>query len=196
MEVSHRYLFPPVIHPMGEDFAGQVSNLGISPSRVYWLLQMRTENFCWIGDTGPGVIVLGAISRKENSNAPPIAQLAQAFYTRNFEMHTLRHVFVQYVVNNETNPFIRRCLYTEQARPELKWPKEEPEIWEYNTPEYDGILGSRIGKNVAYLALGAFPRGTRRISQIVTWAADPSIYDNRLQMRFDIGLISTGGMDL
>ncbi|KAJ5988540.1 hypothetical protein N7481_003750 [Penicillium waksmanii] len=81
----------------------------------------------------------------------------QALYTRNFEMHTLRHVYVQHVVNAETNPFVRRGLYTEKTRPRLAWPKQEPETWDYRTPEYDGLLGSRIGKVVAYLVLGAFP---------------------------------------
>lgn len=40
---------------------------------------------------------------------------------------------------------------------------------------------------VAYLVLGAFPRGTRRIAQIVTWYAESEgqcLGD--LQMRFDI----------
>ncbi|CAI7661860.1 unnamed protein product [Penicillium pancosmium] len=109
-----------------------------------------------------------------------------ALYTRNFEMDTLRYVFVQHVINEETAPFVKRALYTENTRPGLAWPKREPEIWDHNTPEYDGILGSRIGKVIAYLVLGAFPRGTRRITRIATWAANPQSYDNRLQIRFDI----------
>lgn len=108
---------------------------------------------------------------------------------RDFHIDTLRHVFFENVQNLETAPFVRRALYTEENN--LSWPRKSPQTWEYGTPEYDGLLGSRLGKIVGYLVLGAFPRGTRRITQIVTWAADPENHDRRLQIRFDIDDVPT-----
>jgi hypothetical protein len=182
------YILPPMLEAMDEDFADPwlVGNLGLTPGQVYWRLQIRARDFFWFGDTGPGVIVLKSIFRNRRSNTYQLSAITQALYTRNFEMDTLRYVFVQHVINEETAPFVKRALYTENTRPGLAWPKREPEIWDHNTPEYDGILGSRIGKVIAYLVLGAFPRGTRRITRIATWAANPQSYDNRLQIRFDI----------
>lgn len=191
VEANFPYVLPPRCNVMCEDFADQAKDLGIAPGPVYWSLQIRAPNFIWIGDTGPGVIVICAIRRTRNSNAYQISELTQALYTRNFNMNTLRHVFVQQVVNAETNPFVRRGLYTGNTRPGLTWPKQKPETWDYDTPEYDGLLGSRIGKLIAYLVLGAFPRGTRRITRIVTWTADPLNHDRRLHIRFDIEPVPT-----
>lgn len=47
------------------------------------------------------------------------------------------------------------------------------------------LLGTRIGKLVAYIVLGAFDRGTRRIRQVVVWHS-PSYYAH---MRVDLELI-------
>ncbi|CAI7592911.1 unnamed protein product [Penicillium manginii] len=171
LETEHHYSLPPVLTTIDPDFAQQVLDLGLSADPVYWSLHMRTNDFTFHGECGP----------------------TQAFYTRNFEMNTLRHVFVQHIINEETAPFVKDLLYSENNinRRGLSWPASVPQVWDYGTPEYDGLIGSRIGKFVAYLVLSAFLRGTRRIARIETWASVTEIWDHRLHIRFDIELVGT-----
>jgi hypothetical protein len=150
---------------------------------------MRTRDFIWLGDTDPGTITIIAIRREVNSNAYQISRLSQAFYTRDFERDTLRHGFVQNVLNKETASCARMAIYIEKNK--LAWPQLASQTWEYGSPEYDALLGSRIGKVIGYLVLGAYSHGTRRIARIVTWSADPLNYDFRLQFRFDIETFPT-----
>lgn len=105
-----------------------------------------------------------------NKNAPPSSHVAQALYERNFELAALKNIFVSTVNEDETDRFIRSQLYREAG---LYWdahesPPDEPQVWTYDTREFDGLLGVRIGKVVAYIVLGAFPQGTRRIRRVIT----------------------------
>jgi hypothetical protein len=193
LETEHHYSLPPVLTTIDPDFAQQVLDLGLSADPVYWSLHMRTNDFTFYGECGPGVLVIKFIHRRRGSNTYQQSELAQAFYTRNFEMNTLRHVFVQHIINEETAPFVKDLLYSENNinRRGLSWPASVPQVWDYGTPEYDGLIGSRIGKFVAYLVLSAFLRGTRRIARIDTWASKTEIWDHRLHIRFDIELVGT-----
>ncbi|KAJ5749515.1 hypothetical protein N7533_006543 [Penicillium manginii] len=187
-EANNCYLLAPRLHAVDEDFADQISDLGFELGRTHWSFQIRAPDFAWLGDTGPGVIIMKSVDRA-SQDAYPISEIARALYMRDFDIDTLQHVFFQNVQNVETVPFVRRALYTEENN--LSWPRKAPQTWAYGTPEYDGFLGSRIGKIVGYLVLGAYPRGTRRIIQIVTWAADPENHNRRIQIRFDIDFVPT-----
>lgn len=92
-----------------------------------------------------------------------------------FSLDSLRHVFVTTVINHDTNGFITQELY--RGRPIL-----EPQAWHIGSPAYDALLGTRIGMVVAYLVLGAYERGARRIKSITIWP-DTSGCPN---LRFDI----------
>jgi hypothetical protein len=143
------------------------------------------RGFIWIGHTGPGMITLDQIERNEDYGAPYISQITQPLYKSNFDLDGLRYVFVTNVKNKETLQFIKRQLYNE-ANTGLTWPDDIAQPWEIGTSEYDALLGTRLGKMVAYFLLGAFGRGTRRIQRIVTWPARVGGFAN---LRFDVGVV-------
>ncbi|KAJ5377039.1 hypothetical protein N7509_013925 [Penicillium cosmopolitanum] len=143
------------------------------------------HDFTWIGHTGPDMITLDQIERNEDYGAPHISQITQALYQSNFDLDGLRYAFVTNVKNTETLQFIKRQLYNE-ANTGLTWPNDIAQPWEIGTSEYDALLGTRIGKMVAYFLLGAFGRGTRRIQRIVTWPARVGGFAN---LRFDVEVV-------
>lgn len=130
----------------------------------------------WFGYTGPGMISLDDISRKSEftdhtmvCRIPHISEMTQVLYAEEFSLEELKHIFVTDIINEETCDLIIRKLYTIGTK-DLLWPVFKPHSWEYGTPEYDALLGTRIGKVVAYIVLGAFQRGSRRISRITVWS--------------------------
>lgn len=152
-----------------------------------WAFEEGSQGLVWRGSTGPGFILISEVHR-EDKTAPPISHISQAFYERNFPLtgrRGLKTIFVSTVIEDETDRFIRNVLYTVEAG--IDWahpgPPVEPQTWTYGTREFDGLMGTRIGKTVAYIILGAFPRGTRRIRRIVTWPAESGSHAN---MQFDI----------
>lgn len=151
-----------------------------------WAFEEEDQGLVWHGSTGPGFIIIEEIQRTDKT-APPTSHIAQAFYERNFALtgpRGLKTIFVSTVLEDETDLFVRNFLYTAEAG--LDWeagPPAEPQTWTYGTREFDGLLGTRIGKSVAYIILGAFPRGTRRIVRIITW---PQELGAHVHMRFDI----------
>ncbi|KAJ5149441.1 hypothetical protein N7448_001019 [Penicillium atrosanguineum] len=138
----------------------------------------------WDGFTAEGAIALCTIKRQKGCIAPPISQVTQALYTRDHAIDGLRYVFVRTVVNQETLDFVQLELYTEAYG--LEWPSWVPRAWDIGTPQCDALLGTRIGKVVGYLILGAFDRGTRRIKRIYTW---PSMSGSSVNFRFDLEVI-------
>ncbi|KAJ6129484.1 hypothetical protein N7512_002264 [Penicillium capsulatum] len=148
---------------------------------------VHPTDIVWVGWTGPGILVLDNIERPLDSPAPPISQISQALYQRCHSMSNLRYVFVTHVINDETSHLVTKLIYSRDNG--LVWnygDKKpialEPQTWPRGSDEYDALLGSQIGKVVAYLVLGGFERGTRRIARIMTWPAER----RRLMMRFDI----------
>lgn len=192
------FQFGPLRSNIDRDFAQQVRDLGLTNEfdtplaagqhSAYWEFQFSNDQIRWVGHTGQGVLVLTNIERPKGSTAPNLSAVSQAIYTRDFNIDTLKHVLVHQVVNKETIGFIKDRLYTKANN--LTWPEQALQTWDHGTPEYDALLGSRIGKVVAYLVLGAFTRGTRYISRIVTWSAhmNPSM-GRGSQMRFDIEVV-------
>ena len=141
---------------------------------VYRSFDISNTRFRWFGSTGPGIICLDDIYRDEGfmDPNPHISQISQLLYERDFPLESLRYVFVTTVIESETREFILN---------ELDWAGFH-QRWPIGTPEYDALLGTRIGKVVAYLVLGAFERGTRRITRINLWPDTAG----GLNMRFDI----------
>lgn len=135
----------------------------------------------WDGRTGPGTIFIEDVQRASGSTNPHISEITQAVYTRNHDIESLKRVFVCDIANTATVDLIKNKLYSQANG--LSWPDPNVRIWEYGTPEYQALLGTPIGKMVAALVLGAFPRGTRRIVRIASWQVGSS---NMPQLRFDI----------
>ncbi|KAJ5512686.1 hypothetical protein N7463_002238 [Penicillium fimorum] len=116
-------------------------------------------------------------------DGPQWSQIAQAHYQGFFDIDSLKYVFRMTVVNEETHTFVDKVLYPRYGF-ELVG-DSQMRAWLYDTDDYREIMGTPLGKAVGALVLGAFPRGTRRIIQILTWQ-----YDGDLQMRFDISRVS------
>ncbi|KAJ5595351.1 uncharacterized protein N7459_001559 [Penicillium hispanicum] len=139
----------------------------------------------WRGRTGPGLIFIEDMERGKGSDDPWISEITKAIYEKDFSIESLRSVFVLMVINADTKDFVTKHLYS--AANGLCWPDRTVRSWKYDTPEYQALLGTRVGKVVAYLVLGAFDRGTRRIARVLTWPWGPY---NQLQMRFDIEAVA------
>lgn len=127
---------------------------------------------------GEGIMIAEGIFR---CDGPRFSEVARAMFQEAAEPQTLRHFYVCDIVNINTRQFVREMLYTRRNGLDRPPGYEAPRVWHYNTPEYQGILGTRIGKCAAYLVLEVFPRGTRYIARIMTWDHACST-----QMRFDI----------
>lgn len=135
----------------------------------------------WVGRTGPGTIFIEDVMRASNFPNPQISEISQAVYTRKYDIESLKRVFATDILNTQTANFIKTQLYSPING--LSWPDSKERIWEYGTPEYQAFLGTPIGKMVAAIVLGAFPRGTRRIARIASWQVG---FNHSPQLRFDI----------
>ena len=155
--------------------------------RSYWMTSIEKSNGwgqeddVWMGRSAYGVLFIENILRTSGSDSPWISEISQAVYEEDFPIETLRHVFVTTVVNRDTLPFVNYLYHNH--REELDFGELKEWTSEDDGEDFQALLGTRIGKIVAYLVLGAFERGTRRIARIVTWRAGSP---RSLQMRFDI----------
>ncbi|KAJ6088230.1 hypothetical protein N7486_009491 [Penicillium sp. IBT 16267x] len=145
---------------------------------------------CWEGNIAPGIIYIENMFRRPGAGpeaGPQSSQMAQVAYQSAYPIDTLKHIIVCDVIHKETKRFIKRQLYDDRLYEDtgIEWPSDQLVVWEYNTPEYKALLGTKIGAVVSWILLGAFQRGTRRISQVCTVAH----YGRCMLMRFDIETI-------
>lgn len=170
-----------------QDLRGQAIALGLPQGVVYQHFEIVHSALTWTGYTGPGIIIMDEIERAENRRVRPpwISEVAQVLYEKDFAITDLTYVFLNNIVNNETADMINR-VYSESLGISSGTP--EPQIWDFESPEYDALLGTPLGKTVGALVLAAFDRGTRRIEQIVTW---PNPSSASPCMRFDITVIGS-----
>ncbi|KAJ5664572.1 hypothetical protein N7507_005303 [Penicillium longicatenatum] len=166
----------------------------ISTVREYENFELDSPLLAWSGCTGSGVIIIDLMQRSRigakvthemMGDVPNASSIAQAFYERDFDLDDLRCVFVNDIVNRNTVDFFLEHIHNKEFYDDFPGQTSVPQTWDHGSPEYDGLLGTRIGKVVAYLVLGAFKRGTRRISRIVTYSSKEI---NTIHMRFDIDM--------
>lgn len=162
----------------------------------------------WVGMTAPGVIIMQNIARDqaEATDEPPgteppnahSSEIALAFYLRDHPIESLQNVFVTIIMNSQTRDYLEKHLYSDfLSRDEKDWNSyssvhECPmhiQAWEHGSEEFEALMGTRIGRTVAYLVLGGFPRGTRRIARIFVYITNVWYY--RFDFRFDIEPISS-----
>ncbi|KAJ5172619.1 hypothetical protein N7492_005212 [Penicillium capsulatum] len=127
----------------------------------------------WLGRGGPGVLSVEDVRRDRSAHGPYISELSIAAYKRSFSLDSLKYVFVTYIKNTATRLVLNNLC-----------PKDEVTVLEFGTPEYQTLLGTPIGKIVAHLMLGAFDRGSGRISKVTIWWSGPR--QNHAQAQFDI----------
>ncbi|CAG7960863.1 unnamed protein product [Penicillium salamii] len=156
----------------GNDWNRRVlRQLGWAPHRELW---KWSEYIHWVVE---GAIVAAAIMRY---HGPHWSEIALAHYRHVYpDINTLKYVYVANIVNKETAPYVREILYNDES---IK-PTDEPaaRYWVHDSNEYQCLLGTAIGKGVASMVLGAWPRGTHRIKQIKSY-----FVKRCLHLRFDI----------
>ncbi|CAG8936469.1 unnamed protein product [Penicillium salamii] len=156
----------------GNDWNRRVlRQLGWAPHRELF----KWSEYChWVVE---GAIVAAAIMRYHGAHW---SEIALAHYTHVYpDINTLKYVYVADVVNKETAPYVTEILYNNEKIKRTDEPAAR--YWVHDSDEYQCLLGTAIGKGVAAMVLGAWPRGTHRMKQIKTF------FENRsLQLRFDI----------
>ncbi|KAJ5087329.1 hypothetical protein N7456_010945 [Penicillium angulare] len=119
----------------------------------------------WVGVLTKGSIVIQYIQHMPGQYY--MHEVTNAIYSDLVPENKLQYIFVNEVVNIDTRTFIQEDLYGEE---ELTWPQGDdvpnPRRFEYKTPEYHGLLGTDIGRFVARVVLGRYPRGTCKITSI------------------------------
>jgi hypothetical protein len=182
--------FDDLIH-LTDEWRNPVA-LGMSVYHDIHVVNTTTDLRAWIG---PRVVLLA--NMRNASRDMRMSEIIQVMYQHFFNLSSLHYMFLQDVVNRQTRDLVTSKLYHNHG---ANWPNWEggqwyyaPMTWEYDTPEYDALMGTSLGRTIGYLILGAFPRGTRRILRILTWPDSGT----GLNMRFDIGDIdgSTKGLD-
>ncbi|KAJ5783315.1 uncharacterized protein N7518_008992 [Penicillium psychrosexuale] len=129
----------------------------------------------WKGQIAPGVLMIEEIKKIPGFF---MSEVCQAIYQNYFPIDSLKYVYMIDVCNKDTRSFVMDELYTEANG--YTWEKDTINCIP-GTPEFEALLGTKLGRTVAHLVLGAFKRGTRRISQI-------KVFDNfeALQLEFSI----------
>ncbi|KAJ5306777.1 hypothetical protein N7508_005792 [Penicillium antarcticum] len=136
----------------------------------------------WCGRTGPGVIFIDNVYRSHNSShIPHMSDFTKVAYEMDFPLSTLKHVFINGIINEDTVPCVRYEIY--RSITPYEYPSKEPLIWHLGTAEFDTLLGTGIGKMAAAFILCAYGRGKKRIIRIVTFHTEDFW---NLNMRFDI----------
>ena len=120
-------------------------------SAYQYLEIQRQPDLIYAGWVGPGIILLHTLFRRIGPN---ISEIAGAVYRNYFDIAGLQCIMLSDVVNFETYDLVRDFLYSEANF--LQWPSLKPRTWDSNTPEFNSILGTRIGRLVANIVLGSF----------------------------------------
>lgn len=130
----------------------------------------------WEGIMAPGCLFIEQMFRK---SGPFASEISLLLYREYFSLNSLKYVFLTDIINQDTKGFVATKLYVPSNG--LSWPDPEHRVWGSGTPEFEALLGTKLGRFVARFVLGAFEKGSRRISRILTWCENC-----HLQMRFDI----------
>ncbi|KAJ5476326.1 hypothetical protein N7475_002055 [Penicillium sp. IBT 31633x] len=130
----------------------------------------------WEGQVAPGMLIIEEMKR---TSGPYTSEISQAIYKHYFPIESLKYIYMLDVCNGDTKHFVTKRLYSKSNG--LYWPDGTIREWENGTPEFEGLLGTQLGRTAACVLLGAFERGTRRIARIRTYHA----YEG-LQIRFEI----------
>jgi len=126
----------------------------------------------WRGRAAPGALFIEDIESTAGSS-PWISELCKVAYEQVAPLATLQKVFATNIINSETRPFARGV-----------WVGSGVKVYEAGSRQFHTLLGTRIGKTVAYFIIGAYGQGNRRIARIAFWWSGQTA--SVLQMRFDI----------
>lgn len=121
----------------------------------------------WKGVVSKNCVVMNWIKR--NYDQPPVSDVTNAIYTHLMSEHELKYIFAHDVENVATEKYITTVIFSEERG--LKWPPEKDCRLQIDTSDeykkyYMDLLGTPIGRTVAHLVLGRYPRGSCTISNI------------------------------
>ncbi|CAI7591168.1 unnamed protein product [Penicillium discolor] len=156
--------------------------VGKSPCLRHTIIKTRGGVTGLIGTIGPGLLFIYSIRRGSASNDPHVSELSKIAYEKHFPLESVKHVIVNEVQENATEPFIEEQIY--RSREGLIYPSAEPQTWDYDTPEFRAIMGTPIGKVVGSFILGSFGQGMKKVFRIVTLQRGLELH--KLDIRFDI----------
>ncbi|KAJ5592321.1 hypothetical protein N7537_009225 [Penicillium hordei] len=147
------------------------------------LMGVPTYEHCMV----EGAIIVKAVFRRKQG--PQWTDIALALYKHDAAIDTLRYVYYTTVENKETQPLVGKVLYPNNNLPGLgNRAGATIQTWHMHTPEFQQILGTKLGRATARLVLAAWPRGTHEIPRINTW-----FWSGNLHMRFDIEPVARVG---
>jgi hypothetical protein len=127
---------------------------------------------------GPGLLVAHSFFRYDNFQWN---EIGHAVYTIDRPINTLKYIMFRHVINEETKPYILKELYPRLGlRFKIQQFKPCQKI-ERGTPEYEELLGTKLGKAAAILLISSLPRGTRRIARAVIWNVG-----GKIMVRFEV----------
>ncbi|KAJ5288809.1 hypothetical protein N7478_001839 [Penicillium angulare] len=140
------------------------------PAWIGWTVRFDREAV-FMGMIAQGIMVITTVARHPvNIQIPHTGSIFNTLYLDEYgTTDSLRQIFVTIIINVQTRAHLA-TLGREAGS----------QTYERGTPEYEAILGIRIGRTVGYLVIAAFARGTRRIARIEL------IYHRSHDLRFEI----------
>ncbi|KXG49394.1 uncharacterized protein PGRI_032640 [Penicillium griseofulvum] len=150
----------------------------VTDPKVLEAFQREYANNSYAHICGPGLLVAHSIFRYDNFQWN---EIGHAVYTIDRPIDTLKYIMFRHVINEETEPYILKVLYPRLGL-RFKIQQFEPcQKIERGTPEYEELLGTKLGKAAAILLISSLPRGTRRIARAVIWNVG-----GKIMVRFEV----------
>ncbi|KAF4770928.1 hypothetical protein HAV15_012566 [Penicillium sp. str.  len=166
------------VEPMALE-GGDVESMNIARGGPRWrYTHLRRDPGGFEHRVARGVLIAERICREDG---PHWNEVARAQYLLDFNLKTLRHVIFTDIGNEETAPYIRHELYPRWGVIWSQAQNVDCMVFKHGSAEYQELLGTKLGKAAACLILSSFPRGTMKITRIVTWSNSIAP-----QMRFEI----------
>lgn len=112
-----------------------------------------------------------------NHEEPALSEVTNAIYSHHFPgpADNLKYIFIEDVQNEDTREFITEELFSAangMTFPPAVGGADVESLWVFSAanpqwlPEFEALLGTRIGRTVAFWLLGRYPRGSCTIDKI------------------------------
>jgi hypothetical protein len=143
-----------------DDLRTLIQNAPPGTSHRVVLSNYYESGLIWTGIIGPGIMMIDLFDRKKDSATLHVSEVSQAVYQQYHPLQFLRYIFILGVINKQTISCIKNNLYGSNGDDNLPsgWPSDGGlQEWNHGTPQFDALMGTRIGKTVTSILLSAFP---------------------------------------
>ncbi|KAJ5138874.1 uncharacterized protein N7515_003722 [Penicillium bovifimosum] len=141
------------------------------------------------GRMAEGIIVVDFAIRNDGLY---LSEVMRGLYTASWPIQTLRHIVFTDLEEMETGKWMQGTLFPDYIGMQWWEAVDKPPVQiERGTLPFAELLGTKLGKAVACLVLGAWPRGSMRIARAFVWN-----HRDVPQLRFDLELTNPKLMDL